>query len=274
MTLLPFRSGPSATPKYGRHQDGDANALAKKFMGSSLAGSPTLDRVGHEYLNAHLSLDFGFRHVEFFLHGGATVLRGQVHNPDASIAGAGATRTTTVVVASDPVARAVGPSAAYSCTSGEETTLTTTLRVLSTLAALPAPASACAPSRCRPIGCPDHRERSRPAAAPANPGDTDVSATGRFTLSASDSAWDKRMNADILVHHMTLSATVAYSTWTSSTGHASPSPTTPTWRTPPRSGTTNAPKAHRRVRLSRLTCQHRSTLRFRGSLSRRSSRSR
>jgi hypothetical protein len=110
ISLLPFGAGPSASLEYGRYQDGDANPLAKRFMGSGFGGSPALDRVGYEFINAHLGLDFGSRNVVFFLHGGVTMLRGQIHNLDAAIAGAGGTGTTEVAVRQDPNFKAVGPS--------------------------------------------------------------------------------------------------------------------------------------------------------------------
>jgi hypothetical protein len=110
VTFLPFGQGPSASVEYGGYQDGDANALAKKLMGGGFNGSPVLERVGYQYLNAHLGLDFGSRRFVFFIHGGVSVLRGQIHNLDAALAGAGATGTTEVLVRQDPNAKAVGPS--------------------------------------------------------------------------------------------------------------------------------------------------------------------
>jgi hypothetical protein len=110
ITLLPFGSGPSASLEYGRYQDGDANGLAKKFMGGGFNGSRALERLGYEYMNAHLGLDFGFRNVVFFLHGGVSMIRGQIHNLDAVTGGAGASDTTEVVVRQDPNFKAVGPS--------------------------------------------------------------------------------------------------------------------------------------------------------------------
>jgi hypothetical protein len=112
ITLLPFGAGPSASLEYGRYQDGDGNALAKAL---GLDSSPVLERVGYQYMNAHLGLDFGSRRFVFFLHGGVTTLRGQIHNLNALIP-APTTRdtsvpgTTQVVVPQDPSARAVGPS--------------------------------------------------------------------------------------------------------------------------------------------------------------------
>jgi hypothetical protein len=110
ITLLPFGAGPSASLEYGRYQDGDANALAKRFMGSGFSGSPALERVGYEYMNAHLGLDFGSRKVVFFIHGGVTMLRGQIHNLDAATRAAGTSGMTEVIVRSDPTFKAVGPS--------------------------------------------------------------------------------------------------------------------------------------------------------------------
>jgi hypothetical protein len=112
ITLLPFGAGPSASFEYGGYQDGDANALAKTF---GFGNSPVLQRVGYQYMNAHLGLDFGTRRFVFFLHGGVTMLRGQIHNLDTLIpappAGdASATGTTEVTVRRDPNAKAVGPS--------------------------------------------------------------------------------------------------------------------------------------------------------------------
>ena len=112
ISLLPFGAGPSASLEYGRYQDGNANALAKQVGFDS---SPILERVGYEYMNAHLGLDFGSRRFVFFLHGGVTLLRGQIHNLNAAIPAPTAsdtsvTGTTHVVVPQDPIARAVGPS--------------------------------------------------------------------------------------------------------------------------------------------------------------------
>jgi hypothetical protein len=112
ITLLPLGAGPSASLEYGRYQVGNANAMARKV---GFAGSPVLERVGYQYMNAHLGLDFGSRRFVFFLHGGVTMLRGQIHNLGASIpaptaSDASVTGATEVVVRQDPNAKAVGPS--------------------------------------------------------------------------------------------------------------------------------------------------------------------
>jgi hypothetical protein len=66
-------------------------------------------------MNAHLGLDFGSRCFVFFIHGGVSMLRGQIHNLGASIAAPTASDTsvqgsTQVIVPQDPSARAMGPS--------------------------------------------------------------------------------------------------------------------------------------------------------------------
>jgi len=115
ITLLPFGAGPSASFEYGQYQEGNANPLAKKIIGGSFDGSPLLQRVGYDYMNLHLGLDFGSRRFVFFLHGGMSILRGHIHNVDAAIRGATAhdtsvAGTTEVTVRQDPSVKAVGSS--------------------------------------------------------------------------------------------------------------------------------------------------------------------
>jgi hypothetical protein len=115
LTLLPFGAGPTASVEYGRYQDGDANPLAKKFIGSSFDGNPLLERVGYEYFNAHVGLDFGSRRVVFFVHAGLTMMRGKIHNVDAAIRNTTSSSgtgmgTTEVTVPQDPTVKAKGTS--------------------------------------------------------------------------------------------------------------------------------------------------------------------
>ena len=115
VALLPWAAGPSASVELGHYQDGNANSLARKVIGGSFDGSPLLERVGYDYLNAHLGLDFGSRRVVFFVHGGATFLRGEIHNVEAAIRnatsqGADGSGTTEVVVPKEPTVKAVGSS--------------------------------------------------------------------------------------------------------------------------------------------------------------------
>jgi hypothetical protein len=115
LTLLPFGAGPTASFEYGRYSEGDANPLAKKFVGGSFDGSPLLERVGYEFMNAHLGLDFGSRRVVFFVHGGVTMLRSRLRNVDAAVRestgeNTGTTGSTEVKVGEDPKVKAIGSS--------------------------------------------------------------------------------------------------------------------------------------------------------------------
>ena len=112
ITLLPLGQGPSASLEYGGYLEGDANGMAKTL---GFGSSPVLQKVGYQYTNAHLGLDFGSRRFVFFLHGGVSVLWGQIHNLNAVIpaptaSDASVTGTTQLVVPQDPNARVVTPS--------------------------------------------------------------------------------------------------------------------------------------------------------------------
>jgi len=112
VTLLPLVDGISASFEYGRYQVGNANTLASTFGADS---SPVLERVGYEYMNMQLGFDYAYHDWVFFLHAGATRLRGQLHNLDSSIRDAteretGTTGTTNVVVRQDPNVKATAPS--------------------------------------------------------------------------------------------------------------------------------------------------------------------
>jgi hypothetical protein len=83
VSILPFGRGPSATLEAGRFFEGNANTAGSKYIaGYSDANplSPALDRIGYDYANAHLGLDFGYKRVTFYIHGGMTYMRGKVHN--------------------------------------------------------------------------------------------------------------------------------------------------------------------------------------------------
>jgi hypothetical protein len=82
LSVLPFGRGPSATLEIGRFFEGDANAAARKFMGPGFQDNAALERVGYDYANAHLGLDFGYKRVTFYIHGGMSYIQGKVHNLD------------------------------------------------------------------------------------------------------------------------------------------------------------------------------------------------
>lgn len=113
-TLLPFGSGPSATLEAGHYFDGDANGLARRFAGATFQ-SALLERVGYDYANAHLGLDLGSRHVVFYIHGGMSYVRAQIHNFDSVVASTasqnGGDGSTEISVKQDPTVKAWFPSA-------------------------------------------------------------------------------------------------------------------------------------------------------------------
>jgi hypothetical protein len=113
-TLLPFGGGPSATVEVGHTFDGDANGVAKRFAGSTFS-SPLLERVGYDYANAHVGLDFGSRRATFYIHGGMSYVRADVHNFDSVVSSTasmnGGNGSTEISINKDPTVRAWFPSA-------------------------------------------------------------------------------------------------------------------------------------------------------------------
>ena len=118
LTLLPFGRGPSGTLEAGHYFEGNANSAAAKFFGPNVSESflgPTLERVGYDYVNAHLGLDFGYKRVTFYIHGGMSYVQSHVHNVDQvinnvpSINGENA-NGTSVTVPQGATVKYIGPS--------------------------------------------------------------------------------------------------------------------------------------------------------------------
>jgi hypothetical protein len=114
-TLVPFGMGPSATLETGHYFDGNANGVVQRFAGQSFS-SPLLARIGYDYTNFHLGLDFGYHHVTFFVHGGMSYVRAQVHNLESVVssqasAASDGNGTTSVSIKQDPTVQAWFPSA-------------------------------------------------------------------------------------------------------------------------------------------------------------------
>jgi hypothetical protein len=85
VTLLPFGRGPSGTLEAGHYFEGDANAAAAKIFGAGISESflsPTFQRIGYDFVNAHLGLDFGYKRATFYIHGGMSYVQSHVHNID------------------------------------------------------------------------------------------------------------------------------------------------------------------------------------------------
>ncbi|HVZ73217.1 MAG TPA: hypothetical protein VHJ20_12640 [Polyangia bacterium] len=119
LSILPFGRGPSATIEAGRFFDGDANQTARKYFAGyndNNPFAPALERVGYDYANLHLGLDFGYKRVTFYIHGGMSYVRGQIHNvnqvanSNPSINGVDMNGLEVKFVG-DPTYKVIGPSA-------------------------------------------------------------------------------------------------------------------------------------------------------------------
>ncbi len=106
-SLLPFGAGPSVSVEYGHYADGNANGLVRSLVSGSFEGSPLLDRIGYDYLNAHVGLDFGGKRFIFFVHGGISKLWAEIHNLNQAVKTSG---STTIEVSQDPKVTVVGSS--------------------------------------------------------------------------------------------------------------------------------------------------------------------
>jgi hypothetical protein len=111
VSLVPFGAGPSATLEAGHYFDGNANGIARSIAGSGFHDSAILQRVGYDYVNAHLGLDFGMRRVVFFLHGGMSYIHARIHNVNEEVSGSASPGGTTVTFNQDPTVRVLTPSA-------------------------------------------------------------------------------------------------------------------------------------------------------------------
>jgi hypothetical protein len=115
LTLAPFGWGPSATLEGGHYFDGNANGVARQFAGASFKDSALLERVGYDYVNAHLGLELGYRRVTFYVHGGMSYVRASVHNVDSLVqsqaSGSSGSSGIEVSVKQDPIVRVITPSA-------------------------------------------------------------------------------------------------------------------------------------------------------------------
>jgi hypothetical protein len=107
-SLLPFGAGPSVSLEYGHYADGNANGLVRRMASGGFKDSPLLDKVGYDYANAHVGLDFGGKHAIFFVHGGVSMVWAQLHNLNDALGSSGS--STVVTVSQDPKIKVTGSS--------------------------------------------------------------------------------------------------------------------------------------------------------------------
>jgi hypothetical protein len=99
---LPFWLSPTASISYGRYAEGDANPLARRISGDPSAHSPMLEKVGYQFADGYLGLQFGRRRVSFQLEAGYSRIEGKVRNLEAMTAGDDPDASTTVSFNQDP----------------------------------------------------------------------------------------------------------------------------------------------------------------------------
>jgi hypothetical protein len=92
---LPTWFTPTLSLDYGRYFDGDANPLARMITGDSSFSAAVLDKVGYDFANAHLGLEFGRSRATFYIHAGMSRITGTVRGLDAMSSDSGTTITFT-----------------------------------------------------------------------------------------------------------------------------------------------------------------------------------
>jgi hypothetical protein len=107
-SLLPFGAGPSLSLEYGHYSDGDANGLVRRMVSGEFKSNTLLDKVGYDYANAHVGLDFGGKNVIFYVHGGVSRVWAQMHNVNDAFGSSGS--STVVSVSQDPKVTVTGSS--------------------------------------------------------------------------------------------------------------------------------------------------------------------
>lgn len=113
VALIPFGIGPSLTVEAGHYFEGNANGVAATMAGPSYEDTAVLDRVGYDFANAHLGLDFGRETFVFYIHGGMSYIRTQLHQINELLAEQGANdadSSTTLAINGDPTISGFMPS--------------------------------------------------------------------------------------------------------------------------------------------------------------------
>jgi hypothetical protein len=82
VTWTPLRRtlSPTLSVDVGHYADGDANPLARLVTGNPSFSSGVLDRVGYDYIDAHVGLAVQRRSFTFFVRAGASRITGQIHD--------------------------------------------------------------------------------------------------------------------------------------------------------------------------------------------------
>lgn len=113
VVVVPFGVGPSLTLEGGHYFEGDANGVAAAVVGPEYENSKTAQRVGYDFANGHLGLELGREVFTFFIHGGISYVRSEIHDVNDVLGGVTANAdgtTTRITINGNPVVRAWVPS--------------------------------------------------------------------------------------------------------------------------------------------------------------------
>jgi hypothetical protein len=102
VSLIPFNTWftPTLNLDVGHYKDGDANPLARKLSGDPTFSNAILDRIGYDYVDAHVGLEFGKKWFTFYIHAGMSRVFSAVHELDSATASDNA--MTSVSFGKDP----------------------------------------------------------------------------------------------------------------------------------------------------------------------------
>jgi hypothetical protein len=95
---------PTLNVDIGRYAEGDANPIARTVSGDPTFSSPMLDKVGYDYLNAHVGLELGRDWATFYVHAGMSRVSGQIRGLEEAAEG-------DVTISEDPNVTMWAPSA-------------------------------------------------------------------------------------------------------------------------------------------------------------------
>jgi len=86
VSLIPFNTWftPTFNVDVGHYKDGDANPLVRKLSGDPTFSNAILDRIGYDYVDAHLGLEFGKKWFTFYIHAGMSRVFTTVHELDSA----------------------------------------------------------------------------------------------------------------------------------------------------------------------------------------------
>jgi hypothetical protein len=114
LVLVPLGAGPSLTFEGGGYFEGNANDIASTVTGGKYEPNAIAERVGYTFMNLHLGVELGREYLTFFMHGGMSYLRAEIHDANqvfgAETTDAYGTPVTTFRITSDPMITALIPS--------------------------------------------------------------------------------------------------------------------------------------------------------------------